>query len=82
MLKMKENESGNNDNNSDTEKDEKLINMLKVLPKRESARTSMNSFDVTSFVDLSTPKGGCRKKSGIPTNKFVTEKTLKNFINN
>ena len=64
MLKMKEKESDKDDNISDTEQDEKLINMLKVLPKRESARTSMNSFDVTSFVDLSTPKGGCRKKSG------------------
>ena len=65
MLKMKEKESDKDDNISDTEQDEKLINMLKVLPKRESARTSMNSFDVTSFVDLSAPKGGCRKKSGI-----------------
>ena len=64
MIKMKEKESGNEDHDSDVEKDEKLINMLKTLPKRDGARVSMNSFDVTSFVDLSSPRGGCRKKSG------------------
>ena len=51
MIKMKEKESGNEDQDSDVEKDEKLINMLKTLPKRDGARVSMNSFDVTSFVN-------------------------------
>ena len=64
MLKMKARESGNEDHESDVEKDENLINMLKTLPKREGARVPMSSFDVTNFVDLSSPIGGCRKKTG------------------
>ena len=64
MLKLKENEYTKGSKDLDNEQDEKLIKMLKTLPKREGPRTSLNSFDVTSFVDLSTPIGGCRRKSG------------------
>ena len=64
MLKLKEKEYTKGSKELDNEQDEKLIKMLKTLPKREGPRTSLNSFDVTSFVDLSTPIGGCRRKSG------------------
>ena len=42
--------------------DEKLIAMLKILPKRKSNPVSTKPTEVTSFVDLSTPGGRCKNR--------------------
>ena len=60
LLEMKNQETADKDVESEMD-DEKLITMLKTLPKRKTNPLSLNTSDVTSFVDLSTSKGARRK---------------------
>ena len=61
MIKMKNQQTIDKDPESEVD-DQSLITMLKTLPKRTNNPLSINTMDVTSFVDLSTPRGACRKK--------------------
>ena len=62
MIKMKSQQAKSKDPEPEVD-DDNLITMLKTLPKRNNNPLSLNMMDVTSFVDLSTPKGAYRKKN-------------------
>ena len=61
---MKDEESKCKDPESDEMEDKKLIDMLMTLPKRNAKPIISSAINVTSYVDLSTPKGTHKKRTG------------------
>ena len=64
LVKMKDEESKCKDPESDEMEDKKLIDMLMTLPKRNSKPIVSSAINVTSYVDLSTPNGTHKKRTG------------------
>ena len=64
LVKMKDEESKCKDPESDEMEDKKLIDMLMTLPKRNSKPIISSAINVTSYVDLSTPNGTHKKRTG------------------
>ena len=64
LVKMKDEEAKCKDAESDEMEDKKLIDMLKTLPKRNSKPIISSAINVTSYVDLSTPKVIHKKRTG------------------
>ena len=64
LVNMKDEEAKCKDAESDEMEDKKLIDMLKTLLKRNSKPIISSAINVTSYVDLSTPKGIHKKRTG------------------